>query len=368
VAHYDALLVLSFGGPNGPDEVIPFLENVLRGRNVPRERMLEVADHYQHFGGVSPINAQNLALIAALDAELKQHGIALPVYFGNRNWHPLLPDTLREMSQDGVRRALCFITSVFSSYSGCRQYLENIAAAQAEVGPAAPQVDKLRSFFNHPGFIAAMADRVTEALAALAADSEGVRSLWRNESVHLAGSDSARDSRPLGMTDAPILFTAHSIPVAMAATCEYQRQLGESCRLVAEAVAQGIWRLVYQSRSGPPGQPWLEPDVGDALRELAAQGGKNVVVAPIGFISDHMEVLFDLDFEARQIAEQAGLKMARASTVGVHPRFVTMIRELIQERLSGSADRAAIGCLPASHEVCPPDCCKYEPRRPGPAS
>lgn len=335
--HYDALLVLSFGGPNGRDDVIPFLENVLRGRNVPRERMLAVAEHYYHFGGVSPINQQNRDLIAALEVELRDHGIELPIYFGNRNWHPLLPDTLREMEANGVRRALGFFTSIFSSYSGCRQYRENIAAAQQTVGPSAPQVDKLRAFFNHPGFIAAMADRVSEGLAEFPSDVR--RSV-------------------------PILFTAHSIPMAMAANCEYERQLKESCRLVAESLGQANWQLVYQSRSGPPNQPWLEPDVGDAIRSLATSGEKNVVVAPIGFISDHLEVLFDLDVEAKSIAEELGMRMVRAGTVGVHPRFVQMIRELIQERLSDDPQRLAIGELPASHDVCPVDCCKYEPRRP----
>lgn len=335
--HYDALLVLSFGGPNGRDDVIPFLENVLRGRNVPRERMLEVAEHYYHFGGVSPINQQNRDLIAALKLELRQHAIELPIYFGNRNWQPLLPDTLRDMANSGVRRALGFFTSIFSSYSGCRQYLENIAAAQQVVGANAPQIDKLRSFFNHPGFIAAMAERVAEALATFPSDFR--RSV-------------------------PILFTAHSIPLAMAANCEYERQLREACRLVSESVGHANWQLVYQSRSGPPNQLWLEPDVGDALRELAATGEKNVVIAPIGFISDHLEVLFDLDVEAKSIAKELGLLMVRAGTVGVHPRFVQMIRELIQERLSDHPQRLAIGDLPASHDVCAPDCCKYEPRRP----
>lgn len=345
MSHYDALLLVSFGGPNGPDDVIPFLENVLRGRNVPRERMLEVAEHYQHFGGVSPINAQNLALIEALKVELAAHDIHLPIYFGNRNWHPLLPDTLREMSQHGIRRALGFFTSVFSSYSGCRQYRENIAAAQQVVGPESPQVHKIRSFFNHPGFIAAMSDRVRDALVELDARSP-------RQCLGLQGSS------------VPILFTAHSIPLAMAANCEYERQLQESCRLVAEAVGQPNWRLVYQSRSGPPNQPWLEPDVSIALRELAASGQKHVVIAPIGFVSDHMEVLFDLDVEARQTCDELGLQMARAGTVGVHPRFVAMIRELIQERLSDSPQRLAIGELPPSHDVCPADCCRYEPRRP----
>jgi ferrochelatase len=241
------------------------------------------------------------------------------------------------MAAKDVRRALGFFTSIFSSYSGCRQYLENIAAAQATVGPTAPQVDKLRSFFNHAGFISAMTDRVRDALIQFPAD---VRA------------------------SVPILFTAHSIPLAMAANCEYERQLLESCRLVAESAGQTTWRLVYQSRSGPPNQPWLEPDVGDALRELAARGEKNVIVAPIGFISDHLEVLYDLDEEAKKIADGLRIKMVRAGTVGIHPRFVQMIRELIQERLSDNPQRLAIGNLPASHDVCQPDCCKYEPRRP----
>jgi ferrochelatase len=334
--NYDALLVVSFGGPEGRDEVLPFLENVLRGRNVPRERLLEVAEHYYHFDGISPINRQNRELIAALETELRTHGIELPIYYGNRNWHPLLPAALGEMAEQGVRNALAFFTSIFSSYSGCRQYRENIAAAQEAVGPRAPQVDKIRSFFNHPGFIAAMTDRVEERLAEFGSERSG---------VHL-------------------LFTAHSIPSAMAATCRYETQLRESCRLVAGALGNENWQLVYQSRSGPPSQPWLEPDVGNALRALAAQEVRNVVVVPIGFISDHMEVMFDLDEEAKHIADQLGLRMSRAGTVGVHPRFVQMIRELIEERISGTPERLAIGNLPASHDVCPIDCCQYEPRRP----
>jgi len=332
VSTYDALLVVSFGGPNGPDDVLPFLENVLRGRNVPRERMLEVAEHYYRFGGVSPINQQNQDLIAAIDAELRDHGIRLPVYFGNRNWHPLLPDTLRDMAEQGVQRALAFFTSIFSSYSGCRQYLENIAVAREIVGPAAPQVDKIRAFFNHPGFIAAMADRVSEALSRVPA--------------------SLRSSTP-------IFFSAHSIPLEMAAHCRYEAQLQESCRLVAQAIGHDPWRLVYQSRSGPPAQPWLEPDIRGALRELAADGkARHVVVAPIGFISDHLEVLYDLDEEAKHFADELGLRMERAGTVGIHPRFVQMIRGLIEERLSDRPERLAIGNMPASPDVCPVDCCQ----------
>jgi ferrochelatase len=328
---YDAILVVSFGGPEGPDEVLPFLENVLRGRNVPRERMLEVAEHYYHFGGVSPINAQNRALIAALGKELDAHGPKLPIYWGNRNWRPLLPDALRQMADDGVKRALAFFTSAYSSYSGCRQYRENIAAAQAEVGPAAPRVEKLRVFFNHPGFIEPMIENVRAALAQIPAPRRG---------------------------RAELVFTAHSIPLAMAKNCRYEAQLREASRLVSEGVDPNRWRLVYQSRSGPPGQPWLEPDICDALRALAEGGDvHDVVVAPIGFTSDHLEVLYDLDFEARQLAEELGLNMVRAATVGVHPRFVGMIRELIEERLSDNPKRLALGAMGPSHDVCPGDCC-----------
>jgi protoporphyrin/coproporphyrin ferrochelatase len=316
---FDAVLVLSFGGPEKPDDVIPFLENVLRGRNVPRERMLAVAEHYYHFGGKSPINDQNRALIAGLErelatAELEADAPRLPIYWGNRNWHPLLADTLRQMKADGVRRALAFVTSIFSSYSGCRQYLEDIERARAEVD-GAPEIQKLRSFYNHPLFIEAQADRVREAL---------------------------------GGGEASIIFTAHSVPVAMAETSEYQRQLQESCRLVAERIGSSDWRLVYQSRSGPPGQPWLEPDIADVLRGL--DRGSDVVVVPIGFISDHMEVIYDLDTEAQAIARERGVNMLRVATVGVHPKFLRMIRELIAD--------------PRSHAACPADCCPAPARRP----
>jgi len=334
--NYDAVLVLSFGGPEKSEDVIPFLENVLRGRNVPRERMLEVAEHYYHFGGKSPINDQNRALIAGLEGELAAHGPALPVYWGNRNWHPFLADTLRKMQADGVARALAFVTSVFSSYSGCRQYLEDIDKARAEVGPDAPRVDKLRSFYNHPLFIEAQA---AEAGAAL-------------------------DQFAGGHRDVQLIFTAHSVPVAMAESSDYQKQLNESCRLVADQLGIASWRLVYQSRSGPPGQPWLDPDVGDVLRQMAA--GARVLLAPIGFISDHMEVLYDLDTEARAICDERGIKMVRAATVGVHPAFLAMIRELIQERL-GQGEARAIGQYGPSHDECRADCCPAPARRPSSA-
>ncbi|MGC3969994.1 MAG: ferrochelatase [Pirellulales bacterium] len=337
---YDALLVVSFGGPEHPDHVIPFLENVLRGRNVPRERMLEVAEHYNHFGGVSPINAQNCALIDALKIELPQHGVNLPIYFGNRNWHPLLPDTLAQMRADGIRRALAYFTSAFSSYSGCRQYRENITAAQEVVGDEAPAVVKLRNFFNHPGFIEAMADRVGEALAQI---PEARR------------------------TAARLVYTAHSIPNAMAANCAYEKQLGEAARLVTEAVGRRDFNVAYQSRSGPPTQPWLEPDVGDVIKRFHSEGVQDVVVVPIGFVSDHMEVIYDLDDEAKHLADELGVNMVRAGTVGTHPRFVRMIAELIVERLRGDAERPALGVLGPCHDVCPTDCCLPPPRPPMPA-
>lgn len=328
---YDALLLVSFGGPERPEDVLPFLENVLRGKPVPRERMLAVAEHYYALGGVSPINEQNRQLIAALESELAAHGPKLPIYWGNRNWRPLLADTLRQMAADGVRRALAFFTSAFSSYSGCRQYLENVEQARAEVGPAAPQIDKLRGFFNHPGFIEAMAERVGQAL----------------EKVPAGRREASR-----------LVFTAHSIPLAMAQNCRYEAQLREACRLVAERTGFANWRLAYQSRSGPPSQPWLEPDVCDALRELAAEGASDVVVAPIGFISDHMEVVYDLDTEAQRVSRESGLNMVRAGTVGVHPKFVAMIRELIGERTGLVAEPRALGSLDICLDVCPADCCR----------
>jgi protoporphyrin/coproporphyrin ferrochelatase len=303
---------------------------------VPRERMLEVAEHYYHFNGVSPINQQNRDLIANLEKEFREHNVHLPIYWGNRNWHPLLADTLRDMAAKGVKKALAFFTSAFSSYSGCRQYRENIAVAQREVGPQAPEIEKLRCFFNHPGFIETMADRVRHAVYQLPSE---------------------------GRAQAQIYFTAHSIPNSMAATCAYEAQLNEACRLVGEAV-QLPWRLVFQSRSGPPQQPWLEPDVCAALREHAVQHKEQpVVVCPIGFISDHMEVLFDLDEEAAHVCRELGVTMLRAKTAGTHPRFIRMIRELVEERMAEHPQRLVVGNLPPSHDVCPVDCCVYEPRR-----
>jgi ferrochelatase len=333
---YDAILVTSFGGPESSPDVLPFLENVLRGKNVPRERMLEVAEHYYHFGGKSPINDQNRQLIAALEEELNQHGPSLPVYWGNRNWHPMLTDTLRKMQANGVRRALAFVTSAYSSYSSCRQYREDIARAQQTVGEGAPVVDKIRVFHNHPAFIEAVTDRVKEALEAIPQD--------RREAAHL-------------------IYTAHSIPMAMAQGCDYETQLKETCRLVTEKLGRREWRLVYQSRSGPPSQPWLEPDILACLREFKGQGGSaDVVISPIGFVSDHMEILFDLDTEAAELCTELGLHMVRAKTVGTHSRFVRMIRELILEREDDNYERAALGVLGPRPDVCPAECCPMPKR------
>ena len=331
---YDALFVVSFGGPEGQDEVMPFLENVLRGKNVPRERMLEVAEHYKHFGGVSPINEQNRELIAAIKQELAEHDIDLPVYWGNRNWHPMLPDALRQMKEDGVKCSLAFFTSIYSCYSGCRQYRENIMDAQATIGEGAPEVHKVRMAFNHPLYIEASADRVRAALDEISSERQ---------------------------SETRFVFTAHSIPISMAEGCKYSTQLKEACRLIMKEIGDYPWELVYQSRSGPPQQPWLEPDVCDYIEQLKQETDvKDLVLMPVGFVSDHMEVLFDLDTEAKELCDELGINMARAKSVGTHPKFISMIRELILERTEGAVKRA-IGNMPPNWDVCPPDCCTYNP-------
>ena len=316
---YDALLLVSFGGPEGMDDVIPFLENVLRGRNVPRERMLQVAHHYEMFDGISPINQQNRDLIAALEKELAENGPKLPIYWGNRNWDPLLPDTLARMAEDGINNALAFVTSAYSSYSSCRQYRQNISDAQTSVGPDAPRVEKLRVFYNHPLFIEANVDHIRAALAQL------------------------EDA-----TSATLVFTAHSIPESMAVNSEYAAQLVEAGGLIAHALGIKNWQLVYQSRSGSPSQPWLGPDIVEHLRTLHREGVRNVVVAPIGFVSDHMEVVYDLDIEALKVADELGMRMVRAATAGTHPAFVKMIRELMLERIENRVPE----------NICAPDCCR----------
>ncbi|WP_437201075.1 ferrochelatase [Planctomicrobium sp. SH664] len=342
--HYDAVLIVSFGGPEKREDVLPFLENVLRGKPVPRERLLEVAEHYYHFDGYSPINQQVRELIAALETDFRAYGIEVPIYWGNRNWSPLLTETVEQMKQDGIRSAIAFVTAAYSSYSSCRQYRQNIVDARHAVGEAAPVIDKIRVFYNHPGFIAANADRVQEAIDRLSPDERHRFQL---------------------------VFTAHSIPLSMANECRYVQQLEESCRLVAESlqVERDRWKLVYQSRSGRPEDPWLEPDIGDYLESLADAGKTSVVIMPIGFLSDHMEVLFDLDVEAVEDCTRLGLEMARAGTVGTHPRFVSMVRELICERLFADSPRQAIGQYGPGWDVCPEGCCPAPTRgsRPGTA-
>lgn len=336
--NYDAILVLSFGGPEGMEDVIPFLQNVAEGRAIPQQRLEEVAAHYYDFGGVSPINEQNRLLIASLEEELKQHGPQLPIYFGNRNWHPFLADTLRQMRDDGVQRALIFVTSAFSSYSGCRQYREDVIRAYEVVGADVPAFDKLRVFYNHPGFIEPMVEKTQQALAQF-----------------------PPEIRP----DVHFVFTAHSIPMGMARNSPYVAQLEEACHLIAERIGTTNYQLVYQSRSGPPHVPWLEPDICDYLRQLKGQGITNVLIIPIGFISDHMEVLFDLDTEAKHVATELGIHLVRAETVGTHPAFIQMIRQLILERMTARPERRFLGTHGPSHDICPIDCClKGEGGRP----
>ncbi|MFJ6570636.1 ferrochelatase [Streptomyces sp. NPDC091292] len=351
-APYDALLLLSFGGPEGPDDVVPFLENVTRGRGIPKERLKEVGQHYFLFGGVSPINEQNRTLLAALREDFAEHGLNLPVYWGNRNWAPYLTDTLREIVRDGHRRVLTLATSAYASYSGCRQYRENLADALATLeaeGLDLPRVDKLRHYFNHPGFLEPMTEGLIASLADLPADTRA--------GAHIA-------------------FTTHSVPVSAADTSgpaeghgdggAYVAQHLDVARQIVEAVRErtGVaypWRLVYQSRSGAPHIPWLEPDICDHLEELHGAGVPAVVMAPIGFVSDHMEVLYDLDTEATAKAAELGLPVRRSATVGADPRFAAAIRDLVLERAateSGRAvERCALGSLGASHDLCPVGCC-----------
>jgi protoporphyrin/coproporphyrin ferrochelatase len=338
---YDALLVASFGGPEGPDDVMPFLENVTAGRGVPRERLAEVAQHYYHFGGVSPINGLNRDLVAAVRDELARSGLELPVYWGNRHWQPTLVDAIAAMRDDGVEHAIAFLTSAYASASGCRQYLDAIESARQQVGSGAPRIDRLRQYFNHPGFIVPVADAVRAALREL---PEVLR-----RQVHLA-------------------FVAHSIPAAMQAASGpggglYVAQLTEAARLVAELVGGNHERsLSYCSRSGPPSAPWLEPDINDRLAEIAARDDPPaVVVVPIGFVSDHMEVAYDLDTEAAQTARALKLPFARAATAGTDPRFAAMVVELVKERQQqpgGAAEPRALGDMGPAHDSCPTDCCR----------
>lgn len=353
VKPYDALLVLSFGGPEKPEDVVPFLENVTRGRGIPRERLEQVGQHYFLFGGRSPINDQNRALIAAIEKDFADQGIDLPVYFGNRNWDPYLADTLAEMVRDGVQRAAVFTTSAYSSWSSCRQYRENLFDASAAT-PGAPRLDRLRQYFNHPGFIEPVVDACLASLAELPDEGDRAR----------------------------LVFVTHSIPTAMAETSggpvngdAYVRQHRSAVDEVARRVRAATGRahrhdLVYCSRSGDPRTPWLEPDVNDHLEELATDGVSQVVLVPIGFVSDHMEVIYDLDTEAMATAERLGIGAVRAATSGTDQRFVTMVRDLVLERAAAERgeepERVAVGSLPARPDLCPVGCCP-NPRGPRPA-
>lgn len=339
MAGYDAFLLISFGGPEGPEDVMPFLRNVTAGRGIPDERLAEVAEHYYRFGGVSPINQQSRDLLAAVEKDFAATGIGLPVYWGNRNWQPYLTDTVRQMAADGITRAVAFVTSAYSSFSSCRQYLGDIEAARVKVGETAPRIDKIRQYYNHPGFVESFVASSAEALASL----------------------------PAGLRDeAELVFVAHSIPLRMAdasgpAGGAYQAQLASAAGLVAAQLgAVRPWHLAYCSRSGPPSQPWLVPDVNDLLTELAAAGSRAVVVVPIGFVSDHMEVKFDLDIEAAQTAGRLGLAFARAAAPGTDPRFVSMITELVRERLEDTPG-IALGSLGAGPDLCPAGCCGAGP-------
>ena len=327
---YDAVLLLSFGGPEGPDDVMPFLENVTRGRGVPPERLAEVAEQYGRFGGVSPINGQNRALVEALQAELDRRGRDLTVHWGNRNWAPYVEDTVAELAATGHRHVLAVATSAYSSYSACRQYLEDIERARAGVGADAPTIDKVRPYWNHPGFVLAMVERVHAAIEQLP---------------------------PANRRDARLVFTAHSIPLSMAVTSDYQEQLLDVASLIDERLALDLpWDLVFQSRSGPPQVPWLEPDIVDHLHALRDSGSDTVVVVPIGFISDHMEVVFDLDTQAAEAAATLGTTMVRAGTVGTHPLFVRGLVDVLDEQLVG-APAKALGPLGPRRSPCAAGCC-----------
>ncbi|MFB9728068.1 ferrochelatase [Haloechinothrix salitolerans] len=343
---FDALLWLSFGGPEGPDDVMPFLENVTRGRGVPRERLESVAEHYQHFGGVSPINELNRRGIKAVEAELDAQRIQLPVYFGNRNWQPYAEDAVAAMAADGVRRAMVFPTSAYGGYSSCRQYDEDITRAREAV-PGAPELVKLRHFFDHPLFVESFADAVVAARARLGVAGEQAR----------------------------LVFTAHSIPVSADAAAgppeegggRYSRQVREAARLVAERVGASEHDVVWQSRSGPPSVPWLEPDIVDHIEALHADGVTAVVVCPIGFVSDHIEVIWDLDNEAAERAAELGMGFARAATPNDDPRYARLVVELAREHLSDApvrrlSDASSGGCT-VNGAPCAPGCCEPPRRR-----
>lgn len=332
MTEFDCILFTSFGGPEAPEDVEPFLRNVANGRDIPAERLEEVQAQYGLFGGVSPINQQNRDLIAALGKELRSRNIDLPIYFGNRNWEPYISDAFHNLYDDGKRRVLALVTSAFGSYSGCRQYQEDLDLGVKKIGADDLFVDKVRLFWNHPGFFEAMVQRLKSSFSDI-------------------DDNSLQETR--------IAFTAHSVPTAWGETNPYQWQLTEFASRLADAAAPDMhWDLVFQSRSGPPSVPWLEPDIVDHLDSLSSQGVKSVIIAPIGFVSDHMEVMFDLDTEATDHARTLGMKVTRTPTVGVHPLFVSGLCQLIEEKLTGHSPLVAFG----EPWVCQPGCCSVAKR------
>ena len=335
IGRVDSLLLLSFGGPEGPDDVMPFLRNVTKGRGVPDERLAVVADQYALFGGKSPINDLNRGLLDSINHELTARGYELPTFWGNRNWHPFLSDAVEQLKADGHKSTVCLVTSAFSSYSGCRQYHEDLEVACSAVSEP-PAIQRVRVFWNHPGFLGSAAELLAESRV----------------NANLS-------------TNTPVLHTAHSLPLSMAANSDYEAQLNEAAEIVNElAGMEGPSEVVFQSRSGPPSVPWLEPSIDTRLQELAADGISEVLVHPLGFIADHMEVLFDLDTQAFGIAKESGITMVRTPTVGTHPRFVAMMVDLIEEAAGLREDRPTLGNSGPRPDICLLDCCPA-PTRPG---
>lgn len=347
---YDAILFTTFGGPESPEEVMPFLERVTAGRGVPRERLEEVSHHYLALGGVSPINEQSRNLLKSLQEEFIKRGIETPIYWGNRNSHPFLAEALQQINTDGHHRILSFVSSAYSSYSGCRQYRENLAQALIDTElREILTVDKVRPYFDHPGFITPFANGLTEVLETLKKDGTAT-------------------------SDTHIFFTTHSIPISMAETSgpaalrdgsnngAYVAQHNAAITCILTAVATRFaseipqWSLVYQSRSGTPHTPWLEPDIGDALRAAVTSGSSTVIVVPIGFISDHVEVIWDLDHEVKELADGLGIRYFRVATPGTSPEFVAGVVDLIQERQTQS-ERKELSSIEGRTNYCTPECC-----------
>ena len=335
IGRFDSLLLLSFGGPENSDDVMPFLRNVTAGRGVPDERLAVVAEQYELFGGKSPINELNQQLLCALNEELASRGYEMATFWGNRNWHPFVTDTVADLKSLGHTSTVCLVTSAFSSYSGCRQYHEDLDRARNEV-PGAPNIERVRVYWDHPDFLGTAAELLAES----------------------------RDAAGLS-SETPVLHSAHSLPLSMAANCDYQQQLNEAAAIVNElAGMRGPYEVVFQSRSGPPSVPWLTPDIDQRIHELAEQGTQELLVHPLGFVADHMEVLFDLDTQSAAAAKEAGVKMVRTPTVGTHPRFVSMLVDLVEEAAGLRADRPSLSKSGPRPDKCNSQCCPA-PTRPG---